>query len=92
MFIHCVLFRIKKKNVRVYKRDCALWKREAKRHPGFQGCHAMASTDKPGQFASLYFWKDEKFHRRFMGGHHDRLVSLSRCPVTVLGYFNFKTA
>ena len=91
MFIHLVLFRIRKKNIPVYKADCRIWEKEAKRHAGFLGCHTLMRTNEPGQYASFYMWKSETFHRRFMKKHHDRLVSLSSCPVQVLGYYNFKT-
>jgi heme-degrading monooxygenase HmoA len=91
VFIHLVLFRIRKKDVRVYKADCRIWEKEAKRHAGFLGYRTLLRTNQPHHYASFYQWKSEKHHRRFMDEHHDRLVSLSRCPVRVLGYFNFKT-
>ncbi len=91
MFIHKVLFKIKKKDVRTYTRDCKMWAREAAKHPGFLGCHTLERTNEKDQYASLYLWKNEAFHSRFMKKHHDRLVSLSKCPVSVVGYFNFKT-
>ena len=91
MFIHCVLFRIAEKNVPTYKRDCRIWEKEAKRHAGFLGYHTLLRTHSPHQYASFYMWKTEGQHRRFMKKHHDRLVSLSHCPVKVLGYYNFKT-
>lgn len=91
MFIHCVLFRIQKKHVPVYKRDCKIWEKQAKKQAGLIGYHTLQRTDEPDQYASFYLWKDQKHHRRFMKKHHDRLVSLSRCPVKVLGYYNFKT-
>jgi hypothetical protein len=91
VFIHCVLFRIKKKNVPVYKRDCRIWEKEAARHGGFLGYHTLQRTNEKNQYASFYMWKGESHHRRFMKRHHDRLVSLSRCPVEVLGYYNYKT-
>ena len=91
MFIHLVLFRIRKKNVPVYKRDCKIWEAQARRQAGFLGYHTLFRTNEPRQFASFYMWKAENDHRRFMKKHHDRLVSLSRCPVEVLGYYNFKT-
>ena len=90
MFIHCVLFRISKRNVAVYKRDCRLWEKEARRQAGFLGYRTLARTNGPGQYASFYTWKTESGHRRFMKKHHDRLVSLSRCPVEVLGYYDFQ--
>ena len=91
MFVHLVLFRIPTKNVPIYKTDCRIWEKEAKRHAGFLGYHTLLRTNQPHQYASFYLWRSEKQHRRFMDKHHDRLVSLSRCPVQVLGYFNFKT-
>ena len=91
MFIHCVLFRIQKRSVPVYKRDCRLWEKEAGKHAGFLGYHTLMRTNEAGQYASFYMWKSESAHGRFMKKHHDRLVSLSKCPVEVLGYYNFKT-
>ena len=91
MFIHKVLFKIKKKDVPVYLRDCKLWGKEARKHSGFLGCHALLRVGEKDQYAALYLWKAEIQHSRFMKKHHDRLVSLSRCPVKVLGYYNFKT-
>ena len=91
MFIHKVLFKIKKKDVPAYLRDCRLWKREAAKHPGYLDCRTLARTNESGQYASFYVWKTEAFHKRFMKKHHDRLVALSKCPVKVLGYYNFKT-
>lgn len=92
MFIHKVLFRIAKKNVPIYKRDCKIWKSEASRHPGFLGCETLERHDRKGEYASLYIWKSKKFHDRFMKKHHDRLVSLSKCPVEVVDYFNYSSA
>lgn len=91
LFTHLVLFRIQKRNVPVYKRDCRIWEKEAKRQPGFLGYRTLMRTNEPGQYASCYQWKSESHHRRFMSKHHDRLVGLSKCPVEVLGYYNFKT-
>ena len=89
MFIHMVLFEIKKSKVSVYRADCRIWKAEAERHPGFIACHTLFRTNQKGHYASMYVWKTEKDHTRFMKKHHDRLVSLSGCPVKVLGYYNF---
>ncbi len=86
-----VLFRIKKKHVPVYQKDCRLWEKEAAKHKGYLGYHTLSRTNEKGHYASFYMWQNEKFHRRFMDKHHDRLVSLSKCPVEVLGYYNFKT-
>ncbi len=90
MFIHQVLFKIQKKHVAVYKKDCILWRREAEKHPGFLDCRTLIRTNAAGQYASFYVWKSETHHKRFMDKHHDRLVGLSKCPVEVLGYYNFK--
>ncbi len=92
MFIHTVLFRIKKRDVRTYVADCRMWERQAKRHPGFLGYRTLFRTNEKDQYASSYAWTSEAGHRRFMAKHHDRLVSLSKCPVEVLGYYNFKTS
>ena len=86
-----VLFKIRREKTPVYVADCQLWKREASRQPGFLGYKTLFRTNEPNQFASFYMWKTEKDHARFMKKHHDRLVSLSKCPVKVLGYYNFKT-
>ncbi len=91
MFIHKVLFKIKKKDVPTYVRDCKLWKKEAGKHPGFIASHTLMRTNEKDQYASTYVWKTEGHHSRFMKKHHDRLVSLSKCPVEVVGYYNFKT-
>ncbi len=90
MFIHMVLFKIKKKNVPTYEKDCRMWHRAAAGQCGFLGYHTLHRTNPRGEYASFYLWKTEKDHRRFMDRHHDRLVALSRCPVEVTGYFNFK--
>ena len=89
MFIHLVLFKIKKKNVPVYLRDCRLWAREAKKQSGFMGYKTLFRTNEKGQYASMYMWKTEVAHHCFMKRYHDRLVALSHCPVEVVGYYNF---
>lgn len=91
MFTHLVLFRIRKKNVPIYVADCKIWEKEAKRHPGFVRYETLMRVNEKNQYASCYTWKSQAYHRRFMKKHHDRLVSLSKCPVEVLGYYNFKT-
>jgi heme-degrading monooxygenase HmoA len=90
MFVHLVLFKIKKKDLPIYQRDCRIWEKDAKRQKGFLGYHTLLRTNEKNQAASFYLWKSEAHHNRFMKKHHDRLVSLSKCPVQVLGYFNFK--
>ena len=91
MFTHMVLFKIKKSDVPVYLRDCRIWESEASKHPGFLGYDTLTRTNEKDQYASCYHWKSQANHERFMKRHHDRLVGLSRCPVQVLGYYNFKT-
>ena len=91
MFIHQVLFKIKRKDVPVYVKDCKLWAKEAAKHPGFLGYHTLLRTNEKDQYASCYRWKKESFHSRFMKKHHDRLVSLSKCSVKVLGHYDFRT-
>lgn len=86
-----VLFRICGRDLSVYKRDVRIWKREASRHPGYLDCRPLFRTNEKNQCATWFVWRSESFHKRFMKKHHDRLVSLSKCPVKVLGYYNFKT-
>ena len=91
MFIHQVLFKIKKKDIAAYLGDCRIWRKEAGRHPGFLDCYTLLRSNEKNQYASVYLWKSKIHHSRFMKKHHDRLVSVSRCPVKVLGYYDFKT-
>jgi heme-degrading monooxygenase HmoA len=91
VFIHLVLFKIRKQNVPTYIADCKLWEKEARRSPGFLGYHTLFRTNRKDHYASFYLWRSEKGHTDFMKKNHARLVSLSKCPVTVLGYYNFKT-
>lgn len=91
MFIHKVLFKIAAKHVPIYKRDCLLWQREAAKHAGFVGYKTLVRMDRKGEYASLYFWKNRAAHERFMKKQHDRLVSLSKCPVQVVDYFNYRS-
>ena len=91
MFIHMVLFQIKKKNVPVYLKDCRLWQREAEKQRGFIGYRTLFRLNQKDEYASFYMWQTKKDHSRFMKKHHDRLVGLSKCPVKVQGYYDFKT-
>ena len=91
MFIHMVLFEIRSRHVPVYLKDCRMWAKEARRQSGFLGYHTLGRTNRRGHYASFYLWKSERAHTRFMEKHHDRLVSLSKCPVKVVGYYNFET-
>ncbi len=68
-----------------------MWGKEARRHAGFLDYQTLLRTNQKNQYASFYTWKAEKHHDRFMKKHHDRLVSLSKCPVKVVGYYNFNT-
>ena len=68
-----------------------MWAGEAAGHKGFLGYKTLYRTNEKGQYASFYMWKSEKDHRLFMKKWHDRLVSLSQCPVEVVGYYNFST-
>ena len=90
MFIHLVLFKIRKNHLPLYTNDCRMWAKEASRHAGFLGYKTLFRTNVAGEYASFYMWQRESDHHRFMKKHHDRLVSLSRCPVKVVGYYNFK--
>lgn len=91
MYIHKVLFKIAAKHVPTYKRDCRLWHREASKHPGFMGYRTLVRVGRKGEYASLYIWKSRQHHVRFMKKHHDRLVSLSQCPVRVVDYFDYSS-
>lgn len=90
MFRHIVLFKIAARHVPTYRTDCRMWAKEARKHPGFIRYETLVRTNEKGQYASCYTWRSEADHRRFMKAHHDRLVSLSHCPVEVVGYFNYK--
>lgn len=89
--MHLVLFQIQKKNVPVYVRDCKIWSKAAGKAAGFLASHTLFRTNHKDHYASVYMWKNKSAHERFMKKHHDRLVGLSKCPVKVLGYYDFKT-
>lgn len=84
-----VVFKIKKRFVPTYVADCKLWGRTAKTWPGFLGYQTLFRTNQKDHYASFYRWKSQKHHRAFMKKNHERLVSLSKCPVEVIGYYNF---
>jgi hypothetical protein len=90
MFIHAVLFQILPKEVPLYRKDSLMWARHAKRHKGFVAYFTMQRQGYKNQFASVYEWKTEKDHKRFMDKCHDWLVGKSRAKVKVLGYYNLK--
>lgn len=90
MFIHAVLFEISPKEAAVYRKDCKMWARYAKKAKGFLGYFTMKRQDSRNQYASVYEWKTEAGHKRFMKKYHDWLVSKSKARVKVLGYYNLK--
>jgi hypothetical protein len=90
MFIHAVLFEIKPAEVRDYRNDSKMWAREARRRSGFIAYFTMQRKGFRNQYLSVYEWKTEKAHRRFMSKFHDLLVSKSKAKVKVLGYYNLK--
>jgi heme-degrading monooxygenase HmoA len=66
-----------------------LWAEAAAKAAGFVDYNTLRRVDHKDQYASSYAWRSRRDHERFMKKHHDRLVSLSKCPVEVIGYFNF---
>ena len=90
MFIHAVLFEIQPKEVSDYIKDCRMWARYAKKERGHLACLTMKRSGHKNQYLSVYKWKNEAFHQRFMHKLHDWLESKSKAKVKVLGYYNFK--
>ncbi|HTZ10899.1 MAG TPA: hypothetical protein VMD04_00770 [Candidatus Margulisiibacteriota bacterium] len=90
MFIHAVLFEIKPKEVRDYRLDSKMWAREARKHGGFIAYFTMQRISFKNQYVSVYEWKSERAHKRFMGEFHELLVAKSKAKVKVLGYYNLK--
>lgn len=90
MFIHAVLFEISPKETAAYRKDCKMWARCAKKAKGFLGYFTMKRKDFKNQYASVYKWKAEAGHKRFMKKYHDWLVGKSQARVNVLGYYNLK--
>jgi len=91
MFIHAVLFEIKLKEVKTYRRDSIMWAKYAKKHSrGFINYHTMKRADAKDQYISIYQWKTMNHHDAFMKEFHDFLVSKSRARVKILGYYNLK--
>lgn len=91
MFIHAVLFEISPKEVPAYRKDCKMWVDYAKKAKGFLGYFTMKRQDSRNQYASVYEWKTEAGHKRFMKKYHDWLVNKSKARVKVLGYYNLKS-
>lgn len=90
MFIHAVLFEIKPKDVPAYRKDCKMWASYAKKGKGFLGYFTMKRQDSRNQYTSVYEWRAEAAHKRFMNKYHDWLVSESKARVKVLDYYNLK--
>ena len=86
-----VMFKIKRHHVPTYVADCKLWGNEAKKHRGFVAYQTLLRTNQKDHYASVYMWKSQDNHQRFMKQNHDHLVALSKCPVEILGYYNCKT-
>jgi len=92
MFIHAVLFEIKPKAVKDYRKDSIMWARYAKRHSkGFISYHTMERSDVKNQYVSIYKWKTRNHHDVFMKKFHEFLVSKSKARVKALGYYNLRT-
>ncbi|HOX54088.1 MAG: hypothetical protein PHI86_02210 [Candidatus Omnitrophica bacterium] len=91
MFTHAVLFKINKSELKKYYRDNKMWARHAKKAKGFISYYTMKRADFKDQYASVYSWRDKKYHDKFMGKFHDWLVSKSYAKVKVLGYYNFNS-
>jgi len=88
MFIHCVWFEIKPKEVLAYRKDSKMWARYAKKAKGFIACFAMKRVGYKNQYASVYEWKRKTDHDRFMKRFHDWLKGKSQSKVKVLGCYN----
>lgn len=90
MFRHAVLFQIEPKEVADYRKDSKMWARYAKKAKGFIAYYTMKRQGFRNQYASVYEWRSESDHKRFMGKFHDWLVGKSKARVRVLGYYNLK--
>jgi len=90
MFIHAVLFEVEPKEVRDYRKDSKMWASFARKAKGFIGYCTVKRVNAKNQYASVYQWKTEAGHERFMNKLHDWLVSKSQAKVEVLGYYNLK--
>jgi len=91
LFIHSVLFEIQPKEVGKYRRDSLMWAAYAMKAKGFVAYHTMERLGFKHQYASVYEWKTQVDHQRFMHKFHDWLVSKSQAKVKVLGYYNLKS-
>ena len=91
MFIHAVLFEIKPKEVKDYRKDSIMWANFAKKESkGFISYFTMKRVDEKNQYVSVYKWKTKSHHDTFMKKFHDFLVSKSKAKVKTLGYYNLK--
>ncbi len=90
MFIHSVLFEIKPKEFRRYRKDSLIWAAYAMRAKGFTAYQTMKRLAFKNQYASVYEWKTKADHHRFMDKFHDLLVAKSKAKVKVLGYYNLR--
>ena len=90
MFIHVVLFEVKPKEVRKYRRDSLMWAGYTRRAKGFVAYFTMKRFGCKNQYASVYEWDKKSSHDRFMRKYHDSVVAKSRANVRVLGYYNLK--
>jgi len=91
MFIHTVLFKIQPSQVNAYRNDSKMWARRAREAKGFVAYFTMKRINGKNEYASVYEWRSQSFHGRFMKKYHEELVAKSRAKVKVLGYFNLKT-
>ena len=91
MFIHTVLFKINSSQVHAYRKDSKIWARQARKAKGFVAYFTMKRVNSQNEYASVYEWKSQACHNRFMERYHEELVAKSRAKVKVLGYFNLKT-
>jgi len=91
MFIHAVLFEIKQKEVKCYRKDSIMWAKYAKkRSEGFISYYTMERADIKNQYVSVYKWKTRNHHDEFMKKFHDFLISKSKAKVKTIGYYNLK--
>jgi len=90
MFIHCVLFEVKRKEVAKYRKDSLMWASYTSKAKGFISYHTFKRYGYKDQYASVYKWQKKSQHDNFMKKYHDWLVGKSKAKVKVLGYFNLK--
>jgi hypothetical protein len=91
MFTHAVLFKIDKKEVKKYHKDCKMWAGFAGKANGFLSYYTMQLKDAKNQYVSVYSWKAKKYHDSFMVEFHDWLVGRSKARVKVLKYHNLNS-